>query len=326
MKNHTSRGDYIAAVITKPGKVALQTFPMQNTGNQEVLVKVTGCGLCASSLPVWEGRDWFSYPLAPGAPGHEGWGVVEEIGEEVHGLLKGDLVAFLGSASFAQFAILPAAEVIKLPEELVDVPFPAEPLGCAVNIFRRSDIQPGQTVGIIGCGFLGLLLVQLCKTAGARVIALSRRPSSLEKAKANGADELIALEDHHRIIEEVKELTQGSFCDRVVECTGMEWPLNLAAELCKIRGVLVIAGYHQDGMRQLNVQLWNWRGLNVVNAHERDPWRYVEGIGLAAEYYLKGVMDHEELLSHAFPYTHLQEALNLQQAAPDGFTKAYIYF
>jgi hypothetical protein len=53
---------------------------------------------------------------------------------------------------------------------------------------------------------------------------------------------------------------------------------DLAGELCAERGRLVIAGYHQDGMRQVNVQLWNWRGIDVINAHERDPQAYVDGM------------------------------------------------
>ena len=79
------------------------------------------------------------------------------------------------------------------------------------------------------------------------------------------------MHDHWQIIERVRELTGGTFCDRVIEAVGKQWPLDLAAELTREGGRLVIAGYHQDGPRQVNMQLWNWRGFDVVNAHERDP-------------------------------------------------------
>ena len=75
----------------------------------------------------------------------------------------------------------------------------------------------------------------------------------------------------------VKELTGGAFCDRVIEAVGKQWPLDLAAELTRERGRLIVAGYHQDGPRQVNMQLWNWRGLDVINAHERDPEVYMRG-------------------------------------------------
>src|SRR3546814_10515823 len=61
----------------------------------------------------------------------------------------------------------------------------------------------------------------------------------------SGAAEAIPLEDHHAIIRQVEELTEGRFCDRVIEATGKQWPLDLAGELTRVRGTLVIAGYHQ---------------------------------------------------------------------------------
>ena len=63
----------------------------------------------------------------------------------------------------------------------------------------------------------------------------------------------------------------------MIEAVGKQWPLDLAAELTREGGRLVIAGYHQDGPRQVNMQLWNWRGFDVANAHERDPQVAVRG-------------------------------------------------
>ena len=115
------------------------------------------------------------------------------------------------------------------------------------------------------------------------MIAISRRPFSLDVARAMGAAETIAMEDHDAIIEQVKELTGGLFCDRVIEAVGKQWPLDLAAELTRERGRLIVAGYHQDGPRQVNMWLWNWRGLDVINAHERDPKIYIQGIREAVD-------------------------------------------
>jgi threonine dehydrogenase-like Zn-dependent dehydrogenase len=138
-------------------------------------------------------------------------------------------------------------------------------------------------VAIVGVGFLGALLTRLASGAGARVIAISRRPYSLEVARSMGADETIAMDDHQRIIDRVAELTDGAMCDTVIEAVGQQWPLDLAAELTRERGRLVVAGYHQDGPRQVNMQLWNWRGLDVINAHERDPAVYLRGMRAAVE-------------------------------------------
>jgi threonine dehydrogenase-like Zn-dependent dehydrogenase len=203
-------------------------------------------------------------------------------------------------------------------------PFPGEPLGCAFNIFRRSDIQAGQTVAIVGIGFLGAILTRLATDAGARVIAISRRPFSLEVARQFGAAEVIPMEDHSGIIERVKELTDGRFCERVIEAVGKQWPLDLAAELTAERGKLIVAGYHQDGPRQVNMWLWNWRGLDVINAHERDPARYIEGIREAVDAVASGRLDPSPLYTHRYPLERLGDALNDTRDRPDGFLKALV--
>ena len=253
-------------------------------------------------------------------------GIVEDVlvGEQVQDLKAGDRVAALSYHAYAGYDVAEAGQVVKLPPSLAGVPFPGEPLGCALNIFERSDIRAGQTVAILGIGFLGALLVQLAKSAGARVIAISQRPFSLDLARECGADETIRMDDHYRIIEDVKKLTEENFCERVIEATGKEWPLNLAGELTAVRGKLIIAGYHQDGMRQVNVQLWNWRGLDVINAHERDPERYLHGIREAVKAVEDGRMDPQKLYTHTLPLARITEAFDLLANRPDGFVKALI--
>jgi threonine dehydrogenase-like Zn-dependent dehydrogenase len=315
-----------AAVITAPQTVEVKEVEMPEPQAGQVRVRLQGCGLCASNIPVWEGREWFSYPIEAGNPGHEGWGMVDAVGENVTDVKVGDRVAALSYNSYAAYDIADADKVVKLPDSLKDKPFPGEPLGCAMNIFKRSDIQAGQTVAILGIGFLGALLVQLAKHAGAKVIAVSQRAFSLDMAKKCGADEIIRMDDHYKIIEKVKELTNGNFCDRVIECTGKEWPLNLAGELTAVRGKLIIAGFHQDGMRQVNIQLWNWRGLDVINAHERDPQAYIKGMRAAVEAVENGTIRPDILYTHTYSLSEIDKAFNQLTSRPDGFVKALITF
>jgi threonine dehydrogenase-like Zn-dependent dehydrogenase len=313
-----------AIVISRPGEARLQDAERPEPGPGQVLLRLEGCGVCASSLPMWEGRQWFEYPQLPGAPGHEGWGRIAAIGEGVTGLAVGDRVAALTYRAHAEFDVADAGSVVGLPATLSGVPVPGEPLGCAVNVFRRSGIEAGQTVAIVGIGFLGALLTRLAAHAGARVIAISRRRFSLDVARANGATETIVMDDHWRILDEVKRLTGGRWCERVIEAVGLQWPLDLAGELTAERGRLVVAGYHQDGPRQVNMQLWNWRGIDVVNAHERDPLRYVEGIREAVALMAAGVLDPSPLYTHRLPLDRLGDALELTRTRPDGFLKALV--
>jgi len=313
-----------AAVLMAPGEMRVAEAPLPLPGPGEVRVRLEGCGVCASNLPPWEGREWFSYPMEPGALGHEGWGVVDQVGADVSDIGIGDHVAMLSGHAYAEYDVADQSAVVTLPTSLDGRPFPGEPLGCAVNIFRRSEVKPGQTVAVVGIGFLGALLTRLAADAGASVIAIARRPFAQETARRMGAAHVLPMEDHWQIIEQVKALTDGTFCDVVIEAVGKQWPLDLSAELTRERGRLIIAGYHQDGLRTVNMQLWNWRGLDVINAHERDPQMYTGGIRLAVDAVAGGVLDPTPLYTHTFPLERLGEALDATRDRPDGFLKALV--
>jgi threonine dehydrogenase-like Zn-dependent dehydrogenase len=313
-----------AAVVAGPGRIRVDEVALPEPGTGQVRVRMEGCGVCASNLTPWAGPEWMQFPTEPGALGHEGWGIVDAVGDGVEGLSVGDRVAALSYKSYAEYDVADAEAVVRLPDSLAGQPFPGEPLGCAMNIFRRSDIQAGQTVAIVGIGFLGAILTRLATDAGARVIAISRRPFSLDVARRMGAAETIPMDDHNAIIDKVRELTGDAFCDRVIEAVGKQWPLDLAAELTRERGKLVVAGYHQDGPRQVNMWLWNWRGIDVINAHERDPKVYAQGIRDAVEAVASGRLDPASLYTHRYPLDRLDEALDATRDRPDGFLKALV--
>jgi threonine dehydrogenase-like Zn-dependent dehydrogenase len=313
-----------AAVIAGPRQSEIEHRTIPEPGPGEVRIRLEGCGVCGSSLPLWEGRSWFHYPAEAGSPGHEGWGVVDAIGPGVSGVQPGDRVAALSYRAYAEYDIALDSAVVPLPENLAGKFFPGEPLGCAVNIFRRSDIQVGHTVVIIGIGFLGALLTRLATRAGARVIAISRRPFALELARELGADIAMPLDDHDKIVGQIQKLTDGEGAERVIEAVGSQWPLDLATDLTRVRGRLVIAGYHQDGPRQVNMQLWNWRGLDVINAHERDPSVYVEGMRGAVEAVSSGILNPARLYTHTFQLDELDQAFEIMRERPDGFLKALV--
>lgn len=315
-----------AAVLTGPRSFEVRDLPLPAPGAGEVRLRLEGCGVCASNVTPWEGPDWMTFPTEPGGLGHEGWGHVDAIGEGIPDIAVGDRVAALSFHAYATHDIVPAENVVRLPRSLDGMPFPGEPLGCAMNIFERAQIGAGQTVAIVGIGFLGALLTRLACVAGARVIAIGRRPFALAEAGRMGADALVPMDDHWAIIDKVRQLTGGRFCDCVVEAVGKQWPLDLAGELTCERGRLVIAGYHQDGPRQVNMQMWNWRGLDVINAHERDPQIYMAGIRRAIAATVEGRIDPAPLITHRFPLSRLSDALAMTRDRPNGFLKAIVEF
>ncbi len=319
-------GTMRAAILTGPGRIEVERVAIPQPGPGQVRIRLEGCGVCASNLTPWAGPEWMTYPTEPGGLGHEGWGVIDAVGEGVDTVAVGERVAALSYKAYAEHDLADAKAIVTLPASLAESPFPGEPLGCAMNIFRRSEIRAGQTVAILGIGFLGAILTRLATEAGARVIAISRRPYSLDLARRMGATEVIPMVDHGEIIGRVKELTDGRFCERVIEAVGKAWPLDLAGELCAERGRLIVAGYHQDGPRQVNMWLWNWRGLDVINAHERDPKIYVEGIRDAVNAVASGRIDPAPLYTHRFALDDLGAALDATRDRPDGFLKALVSF
>ncbi|MFL5955002.1 MAG: alcohol dehydrogenase catalytic domain-containing protein [Gaiellaceae bacterium] len=249
-------------------------------GDGEVLIRVEGCGVCASSLPVWEGREWFSYPLAPGAPGHEVWGRTED----------GRRVTALCYRGFAQWDVAAADTVVELPPELDDLPFPGEALACAANVVRRARIGAHHRVAVVGMGFLGT--------------AVARQIGDVAEVRRETA-------------------TEGTF-DVVIEAAGTQGALDTASQLVGEGGRLVIAGFHQDGPRTVDLQGWNWRGIEVVNAHERRREAYVAGMRDAVRLAAAGVLDVEALVTHVVPLDDLERAFQLATTRPVGFVKAVV--
>ena len=310
-----------AAAISAPGEISIVKTQIPEPNRNQLLVHIEGCGVCASNIPPWEGKPWFAYPMAPGALGHEAWGTVEDVGSAVRGFTQGDRVAILSNNAYADYDVCDSSSAVPLPAGLDETAFPGEPLGCAMNIFQRSNIGKEHTVAIVGVGFLGALLTQLASATGARVIGLSRRGFALGIAKEMGATGTARLDD---AIETVRCLTSNRLCDVVIECTGKQSPLDIAGEITRERGRLVIAGYHQDGPRQINMQLWNWRGLDVINAHERNPRVYVDGIRQAIRAVEAGLLNPVPLYTHSFPLERLGDAFNMVAQRPEGFMKALI--
>jgi threonine dehydrogenase-like Zn-dependent dehydrogenase len=313
-----------AAVLAAPGRAEIREVPLPAPGPGQVRVRLEGCGVCGSNLPVWEGREWFRYPLAPGAPGHEAWGRVDAIGRGVAGVRGGDRVAALFAGAFAEYDLADATALLPLPAALDGLPFPGEPLACGVNVFRKAGVRAGDTVAVVGLGFIGAVATRMSVLAGARVVAIARRKWALDLARRLGASDTVTLGERSQVVERVRELTAGALCDVAIEAVGLQEPLDLAAELLREQGRLVIAGFHQDGRRSIDLCAWNWKGFDVVNAHFRDPAVNVEGMRIAADAVASGKLDLGALLTHRFELERIGDAFEAMRSRPDGFLKGIV--
>jgi threonine dehydrogenase-like Zn-dependent dehydrogenase len=149
-------------------------------------------------------------------------------------------------------------------------------------------------VAIVGMGFLGTSVAAICRHLGAEVVPVTRRSA-----------------------------VAGAF-ERVIEAAGTQESLDVASRLVAEDGLLAIAGYHQDGPRTVDLQSWNWRGLEVVNAHERSLARQLAGIAEAARLAAAGVLELDRLCTHVFPADRLADAFEAARLRPAGFVKAVV--
>jgi 2-desacetyl-2-hydroxyethyl bacteriochlorophyllide A dehydrogenase len=314
-----------AAVLMGPRQFEIREVELPEPKADEVRIKVEHCGICSSNLAPWKGASWFSYPFPLGAPGHESVGFLERLGINVRGMKVGQRVAMLGNGGFAEYQVAKANCVVPISIAGGST-FLGEPLGCAINIFRRSKVQKGDWVAIVGTGFLGTLLLQLCLDAGAKVIAVSRRQSALRMAETMGATLALSSENRADLLERVRKATAAMLCNVVIEAGGAQETLDIAGELTGIRGRLVIAGYHQDAPRVINMQEWNWRGIDVINAHERDEQVYIDGIQAAAEAVGTSKIRLTGLISHYFSLEQIEEGFRNLELRPEGFFKGVVSF
>jgi polar amino acid transport system substrate-binding protein len=176
------------------------------------------------------------------ALGYSGCGVALEVGDEVSGIRPGDLVAYGGEGH---------AEIVRAAKNLcVRVPSGVSPqeaafiaLGSiALQAVRRSDIQVGDTVAVIGLGLIGQLVVQILRSAGARVIALDILPQRLELARALGVTHCVNA--GAQSVCEVLESTDHIGADRVILCasTSSNDVIKQAVEMARERGRIIVVG------------------------------------------------------------------------------------
>ena len=213
-----------SAILEKVGELVIKDVPKPSPGHEEALVKITSAGVCHSDLHIVKG-DW---PLAgildpPFPAGHEGIGVVEELGPGAEAFVKkGDRVILgLGGAggrywcgacdycltgktmfctqsemlmgTFSEYISVWAKALVKLPDEVGDSEVPLACAGLtaysAVKKLMRFGISPGKPVAIIGAaGGLGHYAVQIAKVFGYKVIGVDKGPEKIEFVKSLGAD------------------------------------------------------------------------------------------------------------------------------------------
>jgi len=148
----------VAVEFRSPGKVGLTTIDVPAPRAGELLVRVRACGICMFDVNTFKGK----LPAAfPRVAGHEGVGVIEQVGADVGTYKPDDKIAFLGGPALSEYCLVKETNAALIPPETEDYAlWVAEPAGCVINGVRSARVEPGDTVVLIGAGYMGLLLVQ----------------------------------------------------------------------------------------------------------------------------------------------------------------------
>lgn len=291
-----------AAVLYGKEDVKVHDVPVPQVGPGEVRVKIHAALTCGTDLKVFR-RGYHARMIVPPAVfGHEYAGEIDTVGEGTNGWRPGMRVVAANSAACGEcfyclrlrpqlcedllFVNGAYAEYITLPERLVRVnllPIPdhltyeeaalVEPLACVVRGMQETGVLPGDTVAVIGVGQIGLMFVRLCKMAGAKVIAIGRRPARLEVARQMGADVLLRTDIESDILSAVRIHTDGQRGpDRVIECVGLPemWELAIAMGR-KASTINLFGGCPKDSVARLDTSRIHYDELTLKGTFHHTP-------------------------------------------------------
>jgi 2-desacetyl-2-hydroxyethyl bacteriochlorophyllide A dehydrogenase len=312
-----------SAVLYGPHDFRIEELPSPVFNETECLIKVRACGVCHSEQHQWQHKiPGLEYPRRIG---HEVAGEVINVGSKLKDFNIGDRVAvWIDSNGYSEEVVAGADRIFKISSNISFEEALAEPIGCTTNGILKTNIRLGDKVALVGTGFMGLILLQQIKLQGASlVIAIDLRDDMLEIATKLGADAVInpSKED---VNEKINKLTNNKKVDVSFEVGGSQATLNMAAEICRMEGKLVIFGYH-PGERKINdLGYWNWMAFDIINAHFRNIQTILDGSRLGIELLNSGKINMKQLVTHKYPLEQIEEAFSMAEKKPKGFVKSVI--
>ncbi|HVB36916.1 MAG TPA: zinc-binding dehydrogenase [Vicinamibacterales bacterium] len=325
-----------AAIFRGPHQpLDVTDVPTPVAGAGEALVRVAACGLCHTDLHyIDHGTPTFKTP--PLVLGHEISGTIEAVGAGVTGWKAGDRVLLpavltcgtcdacrsgrenicehsqmLGNnldGGFAEFVVAPAKDLFRLPEDvpLVEGSIIADAITTPFHaVVRRGRVMPGDWVLVVGCGGVGLNVVQIAAALGGRVIAVDLSADKLAWAKRLGAEAVLNPSETPRLDKDVRKLTGGAGVDVAFEVVGRPASQEQAFGCVRTGGRLVLVGYSTETLA-LNAGRVMYREMEVIGSLGCRPVDYPRVIELARQ----GRIKVAELVTHRFPLAEINTALD----------------
>lgn len=322
-----------AAIFHGSGQpLTIEQVPDPTPGPTEIRVRVAACGVCHTDLHYLDhGTPTFKPP--PMVLGHEVAGTVDAVGENATAFAEGERVllpavftcgecracrsgrenicernVMLGNnidGGYAELVVVPAKDVVRLPAEvpLVEGSIIADAITTPYHaVVNRGRVAPGDQVLVVGCGGIGLNLVQMAAAMGARVIAVDVLDTKLERARSLGAADVVNANVTPRLDREVRRLTDGG-ADVAFEAIGRAATQEQALSCLRTGGRLVLVGYSPETMA-LNSGRVMYRELEVVGSLGCRPVDYPRVIELVRH----GRIQLKPLVTHQFPLDAINDA------------------
>ncbi|MBI2939876.1 MAG: alcohol dehydrogenase catalytic domain-containing protein [Chloroflexi bacterium] len=313
---------------TSAAVVAPRTFELierdLTPGLGQVLIRVSACGICHSEM-----KSYLEGPASGRPPlllGHEAAGEIVEVGPGVDGFAVGNRVSGLFSQAFGTHTLAESTRIIPVPATLPDEQALLEPIKCVVTAARGAACEFGDYVVLVGCGYMGLLVLSCLRGGGARqLIGIDVDPTRLELARAFGATAVVDARGGRLAVEvAVRELTGGRMADVAIEAAGNAAALELACNVLRqTRPKLVMVGFHN---RPQMVDLTDFavKGLILHVTHPSYSADQMEDLRRALWAVETGVIPAGRLVTHRYPLSEIGPAFEAALAPRDGFVKGMV--
>lgn len=334
--------------VNKPGELGIIDKPEPTApAAGEAIIRIKAAGICGSDVHIFHGKNPFA--IYPRILGHEAAGEVVRIGEAVTNVKVGDHVVVdnvfscgkcyacrigrpnvcinvkvLGvhiDGVFSELLKLPADHLYPVPGDLSwEMAATMEPYAIAAEAVDRGQVNAGDTVLICGAGPIGLVILQACKSLGARVLIMDIVDSRLQAAQAMGADAIVNTKTSD-LETAVKAFTDGEGINVAMEATGVISILELIiAKLMSPAGRVVVLGFPVEPAKIAPADIMK-RELDIKGSRLNNR-KFAEVV----RWFDEKKVDPTGLVSHVLPYTDVEKGMELFANHPEEVCKILIKF
>lgn len=324
-----------AAVLYGKEHLRIEEVKVPEIGPGDVLVRVKAALTCGTDVKVFRRGYHARMILPPALFGHELAGDIVSVGRNVRNFRVGQRVVAANSAPCGVcfyckrdnenlcedllFNNGAYAEYIRIPSRIVqrnlyEVPAHVtyqdaaliEPLACVIRGLEETSIRSGDTVTVIGLGPIGLMFVRLAKVYGARVIAIGRRTTQLERAASMGAAELVLSTETDALVKRIRDLTDGRGTDVAIEAVGHPDAWEAAVRMLRRGGTVnFFGGCPNDSRISLDTQLLHYSELTCKASFHHTP----SHIQKALQIVTRGEVTARDFVNRVEPLSNLLEVM-----------------